>query len=130
MSAVYDNNSQITTGYCTNATLLGRCFSSGLCLRYNHICVTVEGKTQEQVEAEDAEEEEEAKNIQKRLAANLSEEDYDLNLLQVFTVYCNCSLVGLSPARQCFCTRQTILALESFGYYVLRGCVEIGRAHV
>lgn len=37
----------------------------------------------EEVEAEDKEEEEEAKNIQKRLAANLSEEDYDLNLLQV-----------------------------------------------
>lgn len=43
----------------------------------------VEGKPLEEVEAEDKEEEEEAKNIQKRLAANLSEEDYDLNLLQV-----------------------------------------------
>ena len=47
------------------------------------MCVSIEGKTQQQVEAEDAEEEEEAKSIQKRLAANLSEEDYDLNLLQV-----------------------------------------------
>lgn len=43
----------------------------------------VEGKPLEEVEAEDKEEEEEAKNIQKRLAAHLSEEDYDLNLLQV-----------------------------------------------
>lgn len=40
----------------------------------------------EDVEAEDKEEEEEAKNIQKRLAANLSEEDYDLNLLQVYFI--------------------------------------------
>lgn len=39
---------------------------------------------QEEVEAEEEEEEEEAKNIQKRLAANLSEEDYDLNFFQVF----------------------------------------------
>lgn len=37
----------------------------------------------EEMEAEEQEEEEEAKNIQQRLAANLSEEDYDLNLLQV-----------------------------------------------
>lgn len=37
------------------------------------------------MEAEEEEEEEEAKNIQKRLAANLSEEDYDLNFFQVFT---------------------------------------------
>lgn len=43
----------------------------------------VEGKSLEEVEAEDKEEEEEAKNIQKRLVAHLSEEDYDLNLLQV-----------------------------------------------
>ncbi|MCJ8744421.1 hypothetical protein PDJAM_G00118410 [Pangasius djambal] len=43
-------------------------------------------KLLEEVEAEDKEEEEEAKNIQKRLAANLSEEDYDLNLLQEFAV--------------------------------------------
>lgn len=43
----------------------------------------VEGKQLEEIEAEDKEEEEEAKNIQKRLAANLSEDDYDLNLLQV-----------------------------------------------
>lgn len=38
---------------------------------------------QEEVEAEEKEEEEEAKIIQKRLAANLSEEDYDLSLFQV-----------------------------------------------
>lgn len=49
----------------------------------------VEGKPLEEVEAEDKEEEEEAKNIQKRLVANLSEEDYDLNLLQVHFI---CSL--------------------------------------
>ena len=42
-----------------------------------------EGKSKEEVAAEDQEEEEEAKNIQRRLAADLSEEDYDLNLLQV-----------------------------------------------
>ena len=47
------------------------------------VCCVAEGKTQEEVEAEDKEEEEEAKNIQRRLAANLSEEDYDLNLFQV-----------------------------------------------
>lgn len=41
----------------------------------------------EEVEAEDKEEEEEAKNIQKRLVANLSEEDYDLNLLQVHFIW-------------------------------------------
>lgn len=35
------------------------------------------------MDAEEQEEEEEAKNIQKRLAENLSEEDYDLNFLQV-----------------------------------------------
>uniref|UniRef100_A0A4W6FL43 UTP3 small subunit processome component n=1 Tax=Lates calcarifer TaxID=8187 RepID=A0A4W6FL43_LATCA len=36
-----------------------------------------------ELEAEEQEEEEEAKNIQKRLAANLSEEDYDLNFFQL-----------------------------------------------
>lgn len=48
-------------------------------------CVITEGKSQEELEAEELEEEEEAKNIQKRLAANLSEEDYDLNFFQVFS---------------------------------------------
>lgn len=43
----------------------------------------VEGKSLQEIEAEDKEEEEEAQNIQRRLAANLSEEDYDLNLLEV-----------------------------------------------
>lgn len=43
----------------------------------------LEGKSQEELMAEEQEEEEEALNIQKRLAANLSEEDYDLNLFQV-----------------------------------------------
>ena len=45
-----------------------------------------EGKSHEVLEADEQEEEEEAKNIQKRLAANLSEEDYDLNLFQVFLI--------------------------------------------
>ncbi|KAK5872632.1 hypothetical protein PBY51_013314 [Eleginops maclovinus] len=44
------------------------------------------GKKQDELEAEEQEEEEEAKNIQKRLAANLSEEDYDLNFFQGFAV--------------------------------------------
>ncbi|KAM9536795.1 uncharacterized protein ACWYII_040680 isoform 1-T1 [Salvelinus alpinus] len=38
-----------------------------------------DGDEEQEVEAED----EEAKNIQRQLAAYLSEEDYDLNLLQV-----------------------------------------------
>lgn len=59
-------------------------------------CVIAEGKSQEELEAEEQEEEEEAKNIQNRLAANLSEEDYDLNFFQVFSFHCkslpcNCS---------------------------------------
>ena len=45
-----------------------------------------EGKSQQDAEADDEEEEEEAKNIQRRLAADLSEEDYDLNLLQVYII--------------------------------------------
>ncbi|CAL8338885.1 unnamed protein product [Lota lota] len=55
-------------------------------LFYDSDYVAAKGKTQEEVEAEDKEEEEEAKNIQRRLAANLSEEDYDLNLFQEFAV--------------------------------------------
>lgn len=46
-----------------------------------------EGKSQDELEAEEQEEEEEAKNIQKRLAANLSEEDYDLNFFKVSCLY-------------------------------------------
>ncbi|XP_058487753.1 something about silencing protein 10 [Solea solea] len=42
-------------------------------------------KAQDVLEAEEQEEEEEAKNIQNRLAANLSEEDYDLSFFQEFT---------------------------------------------
>ncbi|KAF5908723.1 something about silencing protein 10, partial [Clarias magur] len=53
---------------------------------YDSDYTTKKGKPLEEVEAEDKEEEEEAKNIQKRLAANLSEEDYDLNLFQEFAV--------------------------------------------
>ncbi|KAG7319079.1 hypothetical protein KOW79_017553 [Hemibagrus wyckioides] len=51
---------------------------------YDSDYTTKKGKQLEEIEAEDKEEEEEAKNIQKRLAANLSEDDYDLNLLQDF----------------------------------------------
>ncbi|XP_066528154.1 something about silencing protein 10 isoform X2 [Hoplias malabaricus] len=51
---------------------------------YDSDYTTTKGKSLEVIEAEDKEEEEEAKNIQRRLAANLSEEDYDLNLLQEF----------------------------------------------
>jgi len=47
----------------------------------------LEGKSLEEVEAEDKEEEEEAKSIQRRLAANLSEEDYDLNMLEVLQCF-------------------------------------------
>lgn len=46
-----------------------------------------EGKLQEELEAEEREEEEEAKNIQNRLAANLTEEDYDLSFFQVFILH-------------------------------------------
>ncbi|XP_022065494.1 something about silencing protein 10 [Acanthochromis polyacanthus] len=53
---------------------------------YDSDYVTTKGKSQEELEAEEQEEEEEAKNIQKRLAANLSEEDYDLNFFQEFVV--------------------------------------------
>lgn len=42
-----------------------------------------EGKSKEELDAEDQEEEEEAKSIQKRLVGSLSEDDYDLHLLQV-----------------------------------------------
>ncbi|KAK0134497.1 Something about silencing protein 10 [Merluccius polli] len=55
-------------------------------LFYDSDYVAAKGKTQEEVEAEDKEEEEEAKSIQRRLAANLSEEDYDLNLFQEYAV--------------------------------------------
>ncbi|CAG07023.1 unnamed protein product, partial [Tetraodon nigroviridis] len=53
---------------------------------YDADSMTTKGKLQEEVEAEEKEEEEEAKTIQKRLAANLSEEDYDLNFFQQFAV--------------------------------------------
>uniref|UniRef100_A0A671NX88 Something about silencing protein 10-like n=1 Tax=Sinocyclocheilus anshuiensis TaxID=1608454 RepID=A0A671NX88_9TELE len=51
---------------------------------YDSDYITKKCKSLEDMEAEDKEEEEEAKKIQKRLAANLSEEDYDLNLLEEF----------------------------------------------
>ncbi|XP_034536458.1 something about silencing protein 10 [Notolabrus celidotus] len=47
---------------------------------------TTKGRSQEELEAEEQEEEEEAKKIQNRLAENLCEEDYDLNLFQEFAV--------------------------------------------
>ncbi|XP_041671066.1 something about silencing protein 10 isoform X1 [Cheilinus undulatus] len=53
---------------------------------YDTDYVATKGKSQEEVEAEEQEEEEEAKKIQNRLAENLSEEDYDLNLFQEFAV--------------------------------------------
>ncbi|XP_037535318.1 something about silencing protein 10 isoform X1 [Nematolebias whitei] len=53
---------------------------------YDSEYVDIKGKSREDLEAEEQEEEEEAKNIQKRLAANLSEEDYDLNFFQEFAV--------------------------------------------
>ncbi|KAI1890482.1 hypothetical protein AGOR_G00154160 [Albula goreensis] len=53
---------------------------------YDSDYVAAKGKSQEEIEAEDEEEEQEAKNIQKRLVGNLSEEDYDLNLIQEFAV--------------------------------------------
>ncbi|XP_016526170.1 something about silencing protein 10 isoform X2 [Poecilia formosa] len=53
---------------------------------YNTDYVVTKGRPQEELDAEEQEEEEEAKNIQKRLAENLSEEDYDLNFLQEFAV--------------------------------------------
>ncbi|XP_027135618.1 something about silencing protein 10 isoform X2 [Larimichthys crocea] len=53
---------------------------------YDTDYVTTKGRTQEELEAEEKEEEEEANRIQKRLAANLSEEDYDLNFFQEFAV--------------------------------------------
>ncbi|KAM4740422.1 something about silencing protein 10 isoform 2-T2 [Anableps anableps] len=51
---------------------------------YDTDYVTTKGKSQEELDAEEEEEEEEAKNIQKRLATNLSEEDYDLKFFQEF----------------------------------------------
>lgn len=51
---------------------------------YDSEYVATKGKTRQEIEAEDQEEEEEAKNIQNRLAANLSEEDFDLDLFQEF----------------------------------------------
>ncbi|RVE73308.1 hypothetical protein OJAV_G00046660 [Oryzias javanicus] len=51
---------------------------------YDSDYVVSKGKSNEELEAEEREEEEEAISIQKRLAANLSEEDYDLNFFQEF----------------------------------------------
>lgn len=53
---------------------------------YDSDYVMTKGKSQDELEAEEQEEEEEAKNIQKRLAANLSEEDYDLNFFKEFAM--------------------------------------------
>ncbi|CAL1609502.1 unnamed protein product [Knipowitschia caucasica] len=53
---------------------------------YDTDYVTAKGKKAEELEQEEKEEEEEAIKIQKRLAANLSEEDYDLSFFQEFAV--------------------------------------------
>ncbi|XP_043108608.1 something about silencing protein 10 [Puntigrus tetrazona] len=53
---------------------------------YDSDYITKKGKSIDDIETEDKEEEEEAKKIQTRLAAILSEEDYDLNLLEEFAV--------------------------------------------
>ncbi|KAM8914536.1 something about silencing protein 10 isoform 3-T3 [Spinachia spinachia] len=53
---------------------------------YDSDYITTKGKSTDELEAEEQEEEEEAKNVQKRLAANLTEEDYDLNFFQEFAV--------------------------------------------
>lgn len=53
---------------------------------YDSDYVSTKGRSQDELQAEEQEEEEEAKNIQKRLAANLSEEDYDLNFFKEFAV--------------------------------------------
>ncbi len=65
---------------------------------------------QEELEAEEKEEEEEAKMIQKRLAANLSEEDYEdyLNFFRVnffFVIKLSCApavTVITSDGKKCF----------------------------
>lgn len=62
----------------------------GVCLEYIYllICfVTEVKKTKEELEDEAAEEEEEAQNIQRRLAKTLSEEDYGLDFIQVSGTY-------------------------------------------
>lgn len=53
---------------------------------YDTDYVGTKGKTREELEEEEQEEEGEAKNIQRRLAADLGEDDYDLNLLQEYVV--------------------------------------------
>ncbi|MGH0119159.1 UNVERIFIED_CONTAM: hypothetical protein FKN15_053572 [Acipenser sinensis] len=52
---------------------------------YDTDYVDSKGKTQQEAEAEEEEEEQEAKSIQSRLVGQLSEEDYDLHLLQEFS---------------------------------------------
>ncbi|XP_066547201.1 something about silencing protein 10 [Amia ocellicauda] len=51
---------------------------------YDSDYVSTKGKSKEEADAEEEEEEQEAKNIQNRLVGTLSEEDYDLHLLQAF----------------------------------------------
>ena len=64
-------------------------------------CSFIEKKKQEELEAEEKEEEEEAKTIQKRLAENLSEEDYDLNFFQVHSLTCTFPPNTLSKFHVC-----------------------------
>lgn len=78
---MFYNSDYITT----SKHLISSVFNGRYCGTLLTLCVIAEGKSQEELEAEEEEEEEEAKNIQKRLAANLSEEDYDLSCFQVFT---------------------------------------------
>lgn len=81
------------------------------------ICALTEGKSQEELEAEEQEEEEEAKNIQKRLAANLSEEDYDLNFFQVFCVNLVCLPAAYSTSADSdtfVCLLTSAVSLQEF----------------
>lgn len=83
----YDTDIVTTSKQLLSPTILLRKFMMTLLsvwLMQHFNCVVTEGKLREELEAEEQEEEEEAKIIQKRLAANLSEEDYDLNFFQVF----------------------------------------------
>lgn len=83
----YDTDYVTTSKHLSPPAILLRQFmviSISVLLIKHFNCVIIEGKSQDELETEEQEEEEEAKMIQNRLAANLSEEDYDLNFFQVF----------------------------------------------
>lgn len=61
------------------------------------------GKKQAEALAEVEEEELEAINIQKRLAEDLSEDDFGLDLLQVTTRVCVCAGAEVAFAPDCKC---------------------------